>query len=228
MATMEQVRDDFDRIALISTEGWDHGTPQYEYLLSHLPARCESALDVGCGTGAFSRLLAARFDRVLALDLSPNMIRVARERSAATSNIDFEVADVMTRTLAPGSFDCIASLATLHHLPLEPVVRRLRAALRPGGVLMALDLFAAVTPTDLLASAVSYPFCALLRLRHGRMPPSRQTRRIWNEHGRRDVYPTMQEVRALCAAELPGAQVRRHLLWRYSIVWKKPHVSGKD
>jgi hypothetical protein len=29
-------------------------------------------------------------------------------------------------------------------------------------------------------------------------------------------------VRDACEAELPGAKVRRHLLWRYSVVWRKP------
>jgi 2-polyprenyl-3-methyl-5-hydroxy-6-metoxy-1,4-benzoquinol methylase len=185
-----------------------------------------SALDVGCGTGDLSRLLAARADRVRALDLSANMIRVAKGRCASSPNIDFEIADVMTCALEPASFDCIASIATLHHLPMQPVLERLRDALRPGGVLMVLDLFTPASVADRLAWAASYPLNVLIRLRHGYRPPSRDARKVWNEHGRRDVYPRLRDVRALCAAYLPGADVRRHLLWRYSIVWRKPGVSG--
>jgi len=53
------VRADFDRIALLP-ESWDHNSELHEFLLAQLPARCEAALEVGCGTGAFSRRLAAR------------------------------------------------------------------------------------------------------------------------------------------------------------------------
>jgi ubiquinone/menaquinone biosynthesis C-methylase UbiE len=60
-----------------------------------LPVQRRSALDIGCGTGEFSRLLSKRFEEVIATDLSPNMIEVAKQRSRQFSNIDFQVADVM-------------------------------------------------------------------------------------------------------------------------------------
>jgi predicted TPR repeat methyltransferase len=75
------IRADFDRIALISHEGWNHNTHYHGFLLRQLPAHLGEALDLGCGTGAFARLLAQRAERVLGLDLSPRMIQVARERS---------------------------------------------------------------------------------------------------------------------------------------------------
>jgi hypothetical protein len=43
----------------------------------------------------------------------------------------------------------------------------------------------------------------------------------WAEHGRTDQYRTLSQVRQSCAMILPKAQIKRHLLWRYSIVWKK-------
>jgi hypothetical protein len=49
----------------------------------------------------------------------------------------------------------------------------------------------------------------------------KEVRAAWEDHGKTDSYPTMPEVRALCAEILPGARVRQHLLWRYSIVWRK-------
>jgi len=51
-------------------------------------------------------------------------------------------------------------------------------------------------------------------------PP--ELRRAWEEHGWTDRYLGLAEVRAACARALPGATVRRHLLWRYSIVWRRP------
>ena len=77
----EAIRVDFDLLAAHSTDAWDHNSHYYSFLLAQLPRRCARALEIGCGTGAFARLLARRADHVLALDLSPEMIRVTREHS---------------------------------------------------------------------------------------------------------------------------------------------------
>jgi len=219
---MSDVRADFDRLALLSGEEWDHNSHYHGFLARHLPEPCREALDIGCGTGAFSRLLAKTSESVLALDLSPNMIGLAGERSARFSNIDFRVADVLTLELPAEKFDCIATIATLHHLPTGEVLPKLKGALKPGGVLLVLDLFRAEVPADAFMSALAVPLSLGLRLvRRGRLRPPREVRRAWDEHGRHDTYLTLAQVRELCAQMLPGALLTRHLLWRYSVVWKK-------
>jgi ubiquinone/menaquinone biosynthesis C-methylase UbiE len=220
--TMSDVRADFDRIAALSGEEWGDNGPYDDFLARHIPEHCREALDVGCGTGAFSRLLAKSSERVLALDLSPKMIELARERSAQFPNIEFEVADVLTRELPAEEFDCIATIATLHHLPIKEVLPKLKRALRAGGVLLVLDLFQAEGLSDAVRSALALPLSLWLRLvRRGRLRPPRELRRAWEKHGRHDSYLTLTQVREVCAEMLPGALVTRHLLWRYSVVWKK-------
>lgn len=219
---MSDVRADFDRIALLSGEGWDHNSHYQDFLARHIPEPCREALDIGCGTGAFSRLLAKSSDSVLALDLSPNMIGLARERSTRFPNIDFRVADVLTMELPAEKFDCISTIATLHHLPTEEVLPKLKRALKPGGVLLVLDLFQPEGLSDAFMCALAVPASLGLRLvRCGRLRPPREVRRAWDEHGRHDTYLTLARVREVCAELLPGALVTRHLLWRYSVVWKK-------
>ncbi len=219
---MSDVRADFDCIALLSGEEWDHSSHYHDFLARHIPGRCREALDLGCGTGAFSRLLATHSEHVLALDLSPNMIGLARERSARFPNIDFRVADVTAMELSAEKFDCIATLATLHHLPTEEVLSKLKRALKPGGVLLVLDLFQPEGLSDAFMGALAVPLSLGLSLfRRGRLRPPREVRRAWDEHGRHDTYLTLARVRELCALMLPGALVSRHLLWRYSVVWKK-------
>jgi ubiquinone/menaquinone biosynthesis C-methylase UbiE len=219
---MSDVRADFDRIALLSSAEWDHSRHYHELLSRHIPKPCREALEIGCGTGAFSRRLAQSAESVLALDLSPNMIRVARERSQPFPNISFEVADVLERELPGETFDCIATIATLHHMSLKLVLPKLKRALKEGGVLLILDLFQPDGLQDALRSALAVPLSVGLRLyRHGRLWPPRAVRRAWAEHGRHDSYLTLPQVRQICAELLPGAQVSRHLLWRYSVVWKK-------
>lgn len=220
--TPESIRADFDRIASLAGEGWDHNSHYHEYLLRHAPGRCGRTLEVGCGAGEFSRLLAARAERVLAVDLSPRMVALARERSRGCANVDFVNADVTEYPLPAEHFDFVATLTTLHHLPLEAALRKMASALRPGGVFVCLDLYERAGLRDLLSGCAAYPAGLLLRLlKTGRPLPPREVREAYAEHGRTDTYPTLARVRQVCADVLPGAHVRRHLLWRYSVVWRK-------
>jgi ubiquinone/menaquinone biosynthesis C-methylase UbiE len=223
--SMSKIRADFDRIALLSGDDWSHNSHYHDFLLKQLPLHCMYALDIGCGTGAFSRLLARRTDRVLALDLSPQMIRIARERSEQYPNIDFQVADAMTWEFPAEQFDCVASIATLHHLPIEETLLKMREALKINGTLIILDLFQAEGLSDVLTSTLAVPAHIILRLIktcHLREP--REVREAWAEHGRSDSYPALSQIRQVCASVLPEARVRKHLLWRYSIVWKSKGV----
>jgi SAM-dependent methyltransferase len=222
-----KVRADFDRIAALSADGWSHNSHYHPFLLKHLPPSGAQALDVGCGTGGFSRLLAQRFRRVLAVDLSPRMVELARERSPRYPNVDFQVADAMACEFPAGQFDCVASIATLHHLPFEGFLSRVKNALVPGGTLLVLDLFQPVGFADRCIDLLAVPVSVGLRLvKGGRLREPPKVRAAWEEHGRSDVYLTMAEIRRSCAAVLPGAQVKRHLLWRYSIVWRKEQLQS--
>jgi ubiquinone/menaquinone biosynthesis C-methylase UbiE len=220
---MSTIQQDFDRIALVTPDGAAHNDHYHTFLLRHLPQNCQRVLEIGCGTGGFARHLADRSEQVLALDLSPEMIRLARERSTQFSNIEFQLADVCEQSLPAESFDCVTSIATLHHLPLAEVLQKMKEALNPGGVLLVLDLFERRGLADSLSNLVAIPVSVSLRLIHqGRLLPSREVRAAWAAHEAHDLYPTMREVHALCASILPGAKIRKHLLWRYSIVWQKP------
>ena len=216
------IQADFDRLALLSRDGWDHNSHYGNFLLKHISQDCESALEIGCGAGAFARLMAKRAGRVLALDLSPQMIQIARERSREYANIDFRVANVLEWKFPAGQFDCVASIATLHHLPMEKMLTKMKSALKANGTLLVLDLFQGEGLPDVLRSALAVLVSTTLKLiKTGRVRPSRAEREAWAEHGQRDSYLTLSQVHKICEEVLPGAQVRKHLLWRYSIVWKK-------
>ncbi len=57
---MSSIEADFDRLALLDDEGWTANNHYHKFLLQHVPRNCENALEIGCGTGAFARLLAKR------------------------------------------------------------------------------------------------------------------------------------------------------------------------
>jgi SAM-dependent methyltransferase len=152
---------------------------------------------------------------------------VARERSARCPNIAFEVADVASRPLPADRFDVIASIATLHHLPFGAILSGLSASLTPGGTLIVLDLYDRSGPGDRLMDLVAVPAGSAWRLvRCGRLREPAEARRIWTEHGRHDAYMRFAEIRRTASELLPGAILRRHLFWRYSLVWRKPIQGG--
>lgn len=207
---------------MLANESWDHNAHYHEFLLDQIPAQCHRILEIGCGTGGFSRLLARRAEKVLAIDLSTQMISLARERSELYPNIDFVVGDVMAYQFADDQFDCIATLTTIHHLPTEIILRKIRKALKPGGVFVCLDLYQRSHFTDLLFDVIAYPANLFLRLiKTGKPRPPRAVREAYAEHGKTDMYLTLSQVERICADALPGALVTRHLFWRYSIIWKK-------
>jgi ubiquinone/menaquinone biosynthesis C-methylase UbiE len=220
--TTKTIQSDFDRIALLPEAGWNHNAHYHARLLNRIPARCGRALEIGCGTGEFSRLLAARAESVLAIDLSPQMIRLARERSKLHPNVEFVNADVLTYQLPDEHFDCVATLTTLHHLPAERALGIIKKTLKPGGVFVCLDLYRRSNLNDLLFDGVAYPLNILLRLlKTGRPRPPREVREAYAMHGETDEYLTLSQVGSVCAEVMPGARVSRHLFWRYSVVWKK-------
>lgn len=222
--TTERTREEFDRIALLTERhgGGAAGETYHQYLVRHLPPRCENALEIGCGSGAFTELLASRARNVVALDLSPEMIRLARARSAGRTNVEYRLGDVMRLPLPAEGYDCIVSIATLHHLPLEQALLKMKDALRPNGTLVIHDLASDDGLLDRGMSALAYTVSAARRLwktGRARMPP--EIREAWDEHGRNEIYLTPAGVREMCRQHLPGALVKRHLLWRYTVVWRK-------
>lgn len=217
------VQHDFDRLAPYETEEWTHNRHYSDFLLKHMPSPCHSTVEVGCGIGELARKMAGRADSVLAVDLSPVMIQEAKSRSNRYTNIDYVVADVMGYDFIPQSFDFIVSVATLHHMDAPSIFTKLREALAPGGVLAVLDLYKAESMADYLTSIVAIPLDRVMRLKHnGKTSHPTEARALWDEHGSHDHYLTLAHVRKVCANVLPGAAVRRHLLWRYSLIWKKP------
>lgn len=211
-ASPPQIRSDFDVIATLLEQGGRAG-PHEEWLLANLPASRGVALELGCGVGHLSRRLAKGFEHVVALDFSEGMIAAARRQTDPP--VDYVCAEMFSWLDAkPGAYDCIVSVATLHHVDLGTALRKMVLALKPGGRLLVLDLEQRDGWRHVLSNGVTW-LNSLLRT-------PRALRRAFREHGRNETYLTIDEVRRIAAKALPGARVQSHFLGRYSIVWDKP------
>ena len=97
-------------------------------LLSWLPADLAGMrlLDAGCGTGALAVEAAGRGASVVAIDLSPTLIDLARERAPCElggGTIEFRVGDMLD--VALGRFDYVVAMDSLIHYGEADVVRTL-------------------------------------------------------------------------------------------------------
>ena len=79
--------------------------------------RYAHALEIGCGSGCFTRLLAQIADRVVALDIAPAAIARAREMGRNTDVVDFRVGNIMDYDLrAEGPWDLVVMSETIYYL----------------------------------------------------------------------------------------------------------------
>lgn len=208
---------------MTSDPGWNHNNHYHSLLLEAMPNACKRALDIGCGLGEFSRLLASRAQTVVGIDRSAEMIQEARRRSAGVANLVFVEADFLEYPIETGDFDFISLIAVLHHLPFEEAINKIKNGLGAGGVLAVLGLSRDNSPASLLATAVSIPVHWFYTLTRPKPRPVESQIRLT------DPSMTLREIRRAAARLLPGAVLRRHLLWRYSLIWQNaPSASGGE
>jgi SAM-dependent methyltransferase len=155
---------------------------------------------------------AAPAEDVVGLD--PDAAGVELARAQAAPNLAYVVGDVLTYPFERESFDLVTSVASLHHMDATAGLQRMAELLRPGGMLVVIGCARSRLPVDLpweLAAVVGHRF-------------HRVTKSVW-EHPAPKVWPppeTYTGMRRLASDLLPGVRYRRHLLWRYSLTWRKP------
>lgn len=96
-------------------------------------------LDFGSGEGTVATQLARLGARVTGVDISPELVALAREQArldGVSDRVDFIVADITRHTLPRDHFDFVVCEAVLHHVDVYRFVPALVAALKPGGMML--------------------------------------------------------------------------------------------
>ncbi|MET9022611.1 class I SAM-dependent methyltransferase [Actinopolymorpha sp. NPDC004070] len=112
-----------------------------DLLLDALPPSPADVLDLGCGTGSLSVLLAEAGYRVSGVDLAEQMVEAARAKaSAAGVDVRFDQGDAARPPHQPHSFDVVLTRHVLWALP-DPATALARwvELLRPGGRLVLVE-----------------------------------------------------------------------------------------
>jgi SAM-dependent methyltransferase len=120
-------------------EVWNWETPagrirwtrRVKMLTSHLHHK-QSVLELGCGTGYFTRELAVTGAHITAIDISPELLEVARQ-DCFSENIRFEIQNAYAMTFPDETFDSVVGSSVLHHLEIDAALREIQRVLKPGG-----------------------------------------------------------------------------------------------
>ena len=200
---------------------WNHNVYYHPLILGAVPPGCGSALDVGCGDGLLTCRLAERCRDVTGVDRDRHMIALARERARNLRNVAFIDAEFPAFPFEDNSFDFIASDTAIHHMNFEATLMAMTRLLRPGARLVIIGLARSATPRDYLYDAAGLPLNVGLVLVHGVLRAARLEDRS-PAFPVKDPIMTWDDVRIGALRLLPGVRYRRHLLFRYSLMWRKP------
>lgn len=101
----------------------------------------KAMLELGCGVGRMTRTFAARFDRVVGVDVSPEMLRRAKALNPDAGNVEWLLCNgTDLASVESGSLDFAFSYLTLQHVPSSETVlgliREMLRVLRPGGAFL--------------------------------------------------------------------------------------------
>ena len=219
--TSEKVIEFFNKVAMLPDK-WDHNQQYQNYMLKRVKTPCHLALDIGCGTGEFSKILTQKCDKVIGIDVAPKMIEMAKERNASSS-IEYLLSDADTfLEKNENTFDTIVSIAAFHHMDYHKMLVQCKKALKPGGFLVIQDLYKENTLTFMLLSLIGTivnPFFMLVK--NGHLWVSKEERSVWAMHSDDDIYNTIKEISSMANKVLGEFDLKRHLFWRYTLIYHK-------
>ncbi|MFT4248898.1 MAG: bifunctional 2-polyprenyl-6-hydroxyphenol methylase/3-demethylubiquinol 3-O-methyltransferase UbiG [Pseudomonas sp.] len=139
---------ELDKFAALATRWWDEDGPQkplhalnpvrLQYVAARVALPGARVLDVGCGGGLLSEALARQGAQVTAIDLAPELVKVARLHGLESGvQVDYRVQAVEGLAAAePASFDAVTCMEMLEHVP-DPgsIIGACACLLKPGGTL---------------------------------------------------------------------------------------------
>jgi tRNA (cmo5U34)-methyltransferase len=146
---MEHIKNAFDRIAAEYDSQRQYVIPEMDQYYNAAVWAAESTgknpaiLDIGAGTGLMSALILEKFPtaELTLLDISENMLSIAKERFSGRENIRYVVNDY-SRSELGGEYDIICSALSIHHLSTADkrlLFYKIFGSLKPGGMFVNAD-----------------------------------------------------------------------------------------
>lgn len=143
----DSIREEFKNQA--GSWGKSEISPHLQWVVDHLDLRPHlEVLDVAAGSGLLSRAISSRVKRVVALDITPEMLAQGRSEASRLeiTNISFEQGAAEDLPYLPASFDMVVTRFSVHHFKSPAaVIQEMCRVCRDGGELVVIDI---VAPED--------------------------------------------------------------------------------
>lgn len=104
-------------------------------MLTHLVKPGQKVLELGCGTGYFTRELAKTEASVTSVDISPDLLAIARNE-IKSDNVTFCEENAYEMSFAGESFDSVVGSSVLHHLDIDKALSEIYRVLKPNGFMV--------------------------------------------------------------------------------------------
>jgi len=102
-------------------------------LTSHLKPDMK-VLELGCGTGYFTKEAAQSGAAITAIDISPDLLDQAKSE-ISLPNVDFLIENAYQMNFDDNTFDAVIGSSVLHHLKIDSALKEIFRVLRPGGTI---------------------------------------------------------------------------------------------
>lgn len=102
-------------------------------MLTSSVTRDMAVLELGCGSGYFTKEIVRTGAKITAIDISPELLDIAREGIAAGS-LEFRLENAYAMTFPDMTFDCVVGSSVLHHLDIRQALGEIYRVLKPGGM----------------------------------------------------------------------------------------------
>jgi len=114
---------------------------EFRWLLSRLPQNpTPRVLDIGCGNGTLLKHLAPYISRGCGVDISEEMIRLARRSCAGVPGLEFTAAGGEQLPFQAGTFDAVISFFSFRYLDWKAVMPEIIRVLKSSGRLIVVDM----------------------------------------------------------------------------------------
>ncbi len=137
---MDNKAFDFKRIA----QGYKERTFLHKFVIEDFQKisgtrRFSKGLDVGCGAGLSAKALAQICDQTIGIDISPEMIEVAKEVCADNDRIQFAVSSAEAYQCKPNQFDLVTAAGVVQWVEVPSFLANMQRMMQSGGWLLIYD-----------------------------------------------------------------------------------------
>lgn len=146
MGNDKRIENEIAHGKLITKEGeqiWNWSSPagkirwqrRADLLVSFIGNEDKKVLEVGCGTGLFTAEIAKTDNQIIAIDISPDLLLLAKNE-INLPNVSFEVQNAHHTDFPDSYFDFIIGVSVLHHLDINLAIGEIYRLLKPSGRFM--------------------------------------------------------------------------------------------